>query len=528
MAHEIPYVATATVAGLRDLEYKVQRAMEFRGARYLHVLVPCPLGWGSALRRHHQDRPAGRADRAVPGVRGRSRRGHQRHADPQPGAGRGVPAAAGPVRAPVQWRTSPAAAPTERSPRLPGRCADRNIASDPACADAAAQPTERRPGEGQAVRHHAEPRFQPRQQDRLLADRAARLRRPDAAVQQRLPGRREHPAVALPRRGWHLRGRLAADHAGQPAARDHGPGLLPAVRDRVQPRRSSTPPSGINSVERFLGDEAIRQGWTVPSPRRDTGKRVLIVGAGPSGLSAAYHLRLLGHQVTLRDSAVWAGGMMRYGIPAYRLPRDVLDAEVGRILAMGVTWEGGRQVTDIEAAMADGGFDAAFLAVGAQKGKRAYIPAGDSARILDAVSLLHAMEGARAAAARPPGRDLRRRQHRDGRGQDRPAARRHRRRRRLPAHQGQDAGPRRRGRGGDRGRRADDVALHHRQGRRGQARHREDGARRDRLPAADRRVHRARRRRRRAGARPGGRAVPAGRRARRHDRTTAWSRSART
>jgi 2-oxoacid:acceptor oxidoreductase delta subunit (pyruvate/2-ketoisovalerate family) len=151
---------------------------------------------------------------------------------------------------------------------------------------------------------------------------------------------------------------------------------------------------GVNSVERFLGDEAIRQGWTVPLTAAETGKRVLIVGAGPGGLSAAYHLRLLGHQVTLRDSAVWAGGMMRFGIPAYRLSRDVLDAEVGRILAMGVSWEGGRQVTDIEAAMAEGGFDAAFLAVGAQKGKRAYIPARDSAKILDAVTLLHSMEGA--------------------------------------------------------------------------------------------------------------------------------------
>ena len=177
---------------------------------------------------------------------------------------------------------------------------------------------------------------------------------------------------------------------------------LPAIMGRVCYRPCETACNraqvdaavGINSVERFLGDEAIRQGWTVPVTAPDTGKRVLIVGAGPSGLSAAYHLRLLGHQVTLRDSAVWAGGMMRFGIPAYRLPRDVLDAEVGRILAMGVNWEGGQQVTDLEAAMADGGFDAAFLAVGAQRGKRAYIPAGDSAKILDAVTLLHSMEGA--------------------------------------------------------------------------------------------------------------------------------------
>ena len=177
---------------------------------------------------------------------------------------------------------------------------------------------------------------------------------------------------------------------------------LPAIMGRVCYRPCETACNrakvdaavGVNSVERFLGDEAIRQGWTVPVTAPDSGKRVLIVGAGPSGLSAAYHLRLLGHQVTLRDLAVWAGGMMRFGIPAYRLSRDVLDAEVGRILAMGVDWEGGRQVTNIEAAMTDGGFDAAFLAVGAQKGKRAYIPAGDSARILDAVALLHSMEGA--------------------------------------------------------------------------------------------------------------------------------------
>ncbi len=177
---------------------------------------------------------------------------------------------------------------------------------------------------------------------------------------------------------------------------------LPAIMGRVCYRPCETAcnraqldaPVGINAVERFLGDEAIRHGWTVPVSAPDSGKRVLIVGAGPSGLSAAYHLRLLGHQVTLRDSAAVLGGMLRFGIPAYRLPRDILDAEVGRILAMGVTWEGGQQVTDINTAMVNGGFDAAFLAVGAQRGKRAYIPAGDSARILDAVTMLHSMDGA--------------------------------------------------------------------------------------------------------------------------------------
>lgn len=96
---------------------------------------------------------------------------------------------------------------------------------------------------------------------------------------------------------------------------------------------------GINAVERFLGDEAIRQGWTVPVTAAPTGKRVLVVGAGPSGLAAAYHLRLAGHEVTVRDAGRRPGGMMRYGIPAYRLGRDVLDAEIDRILAMGVTFE---------------------------------------------------------------------------------------------------------------------------------------------------------------------------------------------
>ena len=82
MAHEIPYVATATVAELRDLEYKVERAMEFRGARYLHVFVPCPLGWGSASRGHDPDRPPGQGDRPVPRLRGRGRRGRRRLEDP--------------------------------------------------------------------------------------------------------------------------------------------------------------------------------------------------------------------------------------------------------------------------------------------------------------------------------------------------------------------------------------------------------------------------------------------------------------
>jgi 2-oxoacid:acceptor oxidoreductase delta subunit (pyruvate/2-ketoisovalerate family) len=145
---------------------------------------------------------------------------------------------------------------------------------------------------------------------------------------------------------------------------------------------------GINSVERFLGDQAISQGWQFIKDASPSGKKVLVVGSGPSGLSAAFHLALQGHEVTIRESAAESGGMMRYGIPAYRLPRDVLDAEISRITNLGVTIECNSKVESAESALEEG-FNAVFLAIGAHIGKRAYIPAGDSAHVLDAVSMLH-------------------------------------------------------------------------------------------------------------------------------------------
>ena len=147
---------------------------------------------------------------------------------------------------------------------------------------------------------------------------------------------------------------------------------------------------GINSVERFVGDEAIRQGWTVSVEVPSTGKNILVIGAGPSGLSAAYHLARRGHTVTIREAGPMAGGMMRFGIPRYRLSRDVLDAEVQRILDLGVTLELDAKVTDLMAVKDE--YDAVFLAVGAQLGKRAYIPAGSAAHVLDAVDMLRDLE----------------------------------------------------------------------------------------------------------------------------------------
>jgi NADPH-dependent glutamate synthase beta subunit-like oxidoreductase len=150
---------------------------------------------------------------------------------------------------------------------------------------------------------------------------------------------------------------------------------------------------GINSVERFLGDEAVKRGWKFAAPAKESGKKVLIVGAGPSGMSAAYHLRSMGHAVTVMDAGPFMGGMMRFGIPKYRLPREVLDAEMQRIVDMGVTVKLNSKVDNILEQMKAGGFDAAFLAVGAHIGKRAMIPSGDAAKIVDAISVLRSMEG---------------------------------------------------------------------------------------------------------------------------------------
>ena len=148
---------------------------------------------------------------------------------------------------------------------------------------------------------------------------------------------------------------------------------------------------GINSVERFLGDHALEKGWAIPAPSKESGFKVLIIGAGPAGLSAAYHLRRLGHAVTVRDATHAPGGMMRYGIPKYRLPREVLDAEINRIKDMGITFQMNTRVDDVHTAM-DEGFDAVFMAIGAQLSKRAYIPASEAARILDAIKVLHDVE----------------------------------------------------------------------------------------------------------------------------------------
>ena len=144
----------------------------------------------------------------------------------------------------------------------------------------------------------------------------------------------------------------------------------------------------IHAVERFLGDMATAEGWEYPVGAPPSGKRVLIVGAGPSGLSAAYHLTRLGHYAEIHEAGPVAGGMLQFGIPAYRLPRAELAAEVARIERMGVKIVPNHPVTDVLAERDAGKFDAVFVAIGAHVGQHVDIPARDAVRVLDAVSLL--------------------------------------------------------------------------------------------------------------------------------------------
>ncbi|MBH2003321.1 MAG: NAD(P)-binding protein [Sphingobacteriia bacterium] len=140
----------------------------------------------------------------------------------------------------------------------------------------------------------------------------------------------------------------------------------------------------IHAVERFIGDEAIRQKWPVRFKAKPTGKRILVVGSGPSGLSAAYHLARMGHTVEIFEADRHPGGLLWKGIPEYRLPKELLDAEISRILQMGVTIRLNYKVTDLQAEKENGNFDAVYLGIGAQLIQDENIPYDNSVLIKDA------------------------------------------------------------------------------------------------------------------------------------------------
>ena len=118
-----------------------------------------------------------------------------------------------------------------------------------------------------------------------------------------------------------------------------------------------------------------------------TGKRVAVVGSGPSGLSAAYYLATMGHKVTVLEALEHIGGMLRVGIPGYRLPRESLDQEIDYLKEVGVEIKTGQRVESVAQLQQDG-FDAVYLACGAHQGTRLGIPGDDLPGVVDGISFL--------------------------------------------------------------------------------------------------------------------------------------------
>ncbi|GMV47536.1 MAG: hypothetical protein AMXMBFR66_29340 [Pseudomonadota bacterium] len=153
---------------------------------------------------------------------------------------------------------------------------------------------------------------------------------------------------------------------------------------------------GINSVEHFLGDWANANQIAYPKPQARSGKTVAVIGGGPAGLSAAYQLARKGHDVTIFDERAELGGMMRYGIPGFRTPRDVLDAEIRRILELGVTVRPNTRIgTDITLEQIRRDFDAVFLGIGAQSGRPLPVPDGEAPNVVAATAFLKAFNDGR-------------------------------------------------------------------------------------------------------------------------------------
>jgi len=149
---------------------------------------------------------------------------------------------------------------------------------------------------------------------------------------------------------------------------------------------------GINSVEQFIGDSAYEKKFTFEAPEQMSGKKIAIIGGGPAGMAAAYQLRRMGHASVIFDDHDELGGMMRYGIPGYRTPRDVLNHEIQRILDMGYveTRLGTRVGKDVSIAELEKEFDAILWALGCKTGRKLPVPNSDAPNCVTGVQFLEA------------------------------------------------------------------------------------------------------------------------------------------
>ena len=178
--------------------------------------------------------------------------------------------------------------------------------------------------------------------------------------------RRVDPSCARPR----LSRRVGYPHAPQSVPRNRRSHLSPSLRNCGN-RASFDESLAICRLERYVGDLALAEGWTFETAPVERTEHIAVVGGGPSGLSAAFHLRQLGYAVTLIESAAELGGLMRYGIPPYRLARSVLDAEIDRIVALGIDVRcGAALATPAEFERLRAEYDAVYLAIGARRQKR--------------------------------------------------------------------------------------------------------------------------------------------------------------
>ena len=180
---------------------------------------------------------------------------------------------------------------------------------------------------------------------------------------------------------------------------------FPAIMGRVCPapcedgcnRNEVEDHVGINAVEHFIGDHALTNKLALRAPGVDTGKKVALIGGGIASLTAAYQLRRKGHACTIFESHEQLGGMMRYGIPGYRTPREVLDGEIQRILDMGVTVKTNIKIgRDIQFEDLERDYDAVFVGIGAQGGSPLPIPgAAEAANCISGISFLEAFNDGR-------------------------------------------------------------------------------------------------------------------------------------